>query len=533
MFVEILGELSLQEESVNGVTENVFRRYIFPQYPSFADKLFAFLHRQSKATVGHLGISAFKQQTERFLSLMNDQTILESYVKMYAKECADITPEGLKDLLMVTYQLALDSATGKQQHCTQIHRTIDAVTTSCFHGKEVLSVSYVSNWLWQHCPRLLNGLHRYVVHVFTTAYRNGPALLSEVQSQPHLEPATPVLEQSVQLDGPKPLLPLSHVWLLSGSLPPCYTQTVASPTDGTQALIAKMAGATYPSHWTLLYNSGQHGSGANRFIHHVLGYKGPTLLFLRGVSPEEGGEQPTYCICSAVEWCETHQYWGDEDSMVIELLPNFRIVEKGPKLVYLNTIIRGYPQGVRAGSDPRNPCVDLDKSFQWLKLAGVPYRLDSLEVWGCGDRKSREVQLEIKKWQVKEAERQRVVKMSTSDWLDHPDRYLLELGGRTTYNNAVLNIILMDAINSLIIDDVLNDLVSDIPCKSDTILLCIYNKDWNNKLFYIIEDETLSSVVPSLREQEELIKKVLEVCEQVKCIKSQNSLSKWDRYSSR
>jgi hypothetical protein len=45
----------------------------------------------------------------------------------------------------------------------------------------------------------------------------------------------------------------------------------------------------------------------------------------------------------------------------------------------------------------------------------------------------REQQLDIKKWQVKQAERQRQVKLSASDWVDHPDRYLLELGGRPTY----------------------------------------------------------------------------------------------------
>jgi len=48
----------------------------------------------------------------------------------------------------------------------------------------------------------------------------------------------------------------------------------------------------------------------------------------------------------------------------------------------------------------------------------------------------REKQMEIKKWQVKEAEKQRVVKLSASDWLDHPDRYLLELAGRASYNES-------------------------------------------------------------------------------------------------
>lgn len=48
----------------------------------------------------------------------------------------------------------------------------------------------------------------------------------------------------------------------------------------------------------------------------------------------------------------------------------------------------------------------------------------------------REKQLDIKRWQVKEAEKQRVVKLSSADWIDHPDRYLLELAGRPTYSNA-------------------------------------------------------------------------------------------------
>lgn len=46
----------------------------------------------------------------------------------------------------------------------------------------------------------------------------------------------------------------------------------------------------------------------------------------------------------------------------------------------------------------------------------------------------REQQLELKKWEVKQAEKQRVVKLSSADWADHPDRYLLELGGRQSYN---------------------------------------------------------------------------------------------------
>ncbi|XP_014217821.1 uncharacterized protein LOC106646292, partial [Copidosoma floridanum] len=435
----ILSEISQKEEAVNGITKTVFQKYLFPHYPELANRLFAHLHASSKATTAHLGQSAFKQQAEKFLAIMNDQTVLENYVKMFSDNNEnEVTPNGLRELLMLSYRLAMAGKGGC--YCAQLLNTISAVVTACFHGKDTLSVSFISNWLSVNCPRIVHGMHRYAIHVLTTAYRSGKVLMSNEQSGLHMVPSTPILDQPNHGDLSEALLPISHVWLLSSTLPNCYIKTEEENTknqDGMHALITKMSGTVCPRHWTLLYNSNQHGAGFNRFLHHVLGYKGPTVLFIRGFSDsDERSTYPTYCICSAVEWRESHLYWGNEDSMVIEMLPNYRIIQKGSKLLYLNTSIRGYPQGLRAGTDPRNPCIIIDQAFNEVTFAGVPYRISSIEVWGCGDTKSREKQLEIKKWQVKEAEKQRVVKLSTSEWLDHPDRYLLELAGRPSYNNS-------------------------------------------------------------------------------------------------
>lgn len=156
-----------------------------------------------------------------------------------------------------------------------------------------------------------------------------------------------------------------------------------------QGLISKMSGNPCPRHWTLLYHSDEHGAGANRFLHHVLSYKGPTLTFIKGVGADDEGTNSTFCICSAVEWRETHLYWGNEDSMVLQLLPLFKVIDRGPKCLYLNTSIRGYPQGLRAGCDPKSPVVNVDQSFHSVNFAGVPYKIASIEVWGCGDTKSR------------------------------------------------------------------------------------------------------------------------------------------------
>ena len=45
----------------------------------------------------------------------------------------------------------------------------------------------------------------------------------------------------------------------------------------------------------------------------------------------------------------------------------------------------------------------------------------------------REIQLQIKDWEVKQAEKNRKVKLTAAEWLDHPDRYLLEMAGRESY----------------------------------------------------------------------------------------------------
>jgi len=231
------------------------------------------------------------------------------------------------------------------------------------------------------------------------------------------------------------LLHMSMPWLLAGALPAMYPrpQRAHSPSNSgvglsSQAFLMKLLCAV-PSHWLNLYDSDEIGLGANRFMHHVLAYKGATLCLLK----VEGGS--VFCIGCPNEWKESNHYWGGEDAVLFQLFPKFLMLEKGAKMVYLNTSIRGYPQGLRVGKDPRAPIISINAGFEKLEYRKIPYSLDCIEVWGCGDQASREAQLDVKKWEVKEAERQRNVKLSAADWLDHPDRYLLELAGRPQYNN--------------------------------------------------------------------------------------------------
>lgn len=191
----------------------------------------------------------------------------------------------------------------------------------------------------------------------------GITIVAGQQQKSALELATPVLDNinnpfestSGQKRRSPHLMPLSQAWLLAGALPAIYTrpqQTVVPRTDHQQqrnhselspssptsqpstaglkssvngSLGGSNASTTFmnrllsivPSHWTLLYDSQQHGVGSNRFLHHVLGYRGPTLILLHSKTDE------LFCIAAPGEWRETHLYTGEKECQIMQLLPKY------------------------------------------------------------------------------------------------------------------------------------------------------------------------------------------------------------------
>ncbi|CAG2060747.1 unnamed protein product, partial [Timema podura] len=93
-----------------------------------------------------------------------------------------------------------------------------------------------------------------------------------------LDLSTPVLEREPSFENDdNVMLPLSEVWLLATSLPLLFTKPSEhhSPDNLAAGLtshnfVTKLLGSICPSHWTLLYNSNDHGLGANRFVHNSL-----------------------------------------------------------------------------------------------------------------------------------------------------------------------------------------------------------------------------------------------------------------------
>lgn len=70
------------------------QKYVFPQYPDLGERIFRKMHKLAKAKTKHLGVTAFRQQCEMYLSVLDDALIHEHYVKMFfANGCNATTKE--------------------------------------------------------------------------------------------------------------------------------------------------------------------------------------------------------------------------------------------------------------------------------------------------------------------------------------------------------------------------------------------------------------------------------------------------------
>lgn len=144
-----------------------------------------------------------------------------------------------------------------------------------------------------------------------------------------------------------------------------------------------------------------------------------------------------FVFASAQEWRESMSTpYVDKMGCAAEIRHQFRCLAraKATAWIYYNMgTQRGLKKGLVLGETGEPTLFTLDESFDNATYDSRSLHVLRIEVWGCGTAEERARQLDVKKWQIKEAEKQRVVKLSADDWLDHPDRYLLEMSGRQSY----------------------------------------------------------------------------------------------------
>lgn len=306
----------------------MFQKFLFPQYPHFGEKFFALARRNTETKTAHIPSGAFRSHCEKLMSLLDEERIIAVYVDMFSARVGGETVcgEEVRELLHASYLLSMDHYPDGPRSCLHAPRTLAAVVDGCYNNKTTHSASYVARWLYQQCPRLVLPLHRYVVHALTTRHR-----IATADDLP-LGLPTPVLERDVCSRGD--LLPLSGAWLVAGAAPPLYS----SPRAGPRPSPASMSGRAWlarllcvaPSHWQRLYWSREHGRGSNRFLHHTLGYRGPTVVVVAA------GDRRV-AVCNSREWRDTHRYQGDKDCLLILLAPTY---VHGSLLNYNNCIVK-------------------------------------------------------------------------------------------------------------------------------------------------------------------------------------------------
>lgn len=108
----------------------LLQRCVFPQYPDLGNRFFLRMHKTAKAKTKYLGVTAFRQQCELYLSVLDDALIHEHYVKMFilngsnagtssgggsdsSKEKISeddvllMNMDGLSDLLLTSFRIAI------------------------------------------------------------------------------------------------------------------------------------------------------------------------------------------------------------------------------------------------------------------------------------------------------------------------------------------------------------------------------------------------------------------------------------------
>ena len=90
------------------------------------------MYTSSRAQTKHIGTKAFRQQCERYLAIIDDSTIIETYVKMFSQQNESetlITPLGLKSLFLTCFHLVM-------AHYAPAAAAPSANTTDCGGGGE-------------------------------------------------------------------------------------------------------------------------------------------------------------------------------------------------------------------------------------------------------------------------------------------------------------------------------------------------------------------------------------------------------------
>jgi len=289
---------------------------------------------------------------------------------------------------------------------------IKGLTASCIATKNSISKQEFIQWVQETCPLIFSGFQSWLHYTFT-----GKILKNNLEILPF-----PFESQSNTKILSFPLL-----WLLCSILPSCYLKLenkykIKDDEDAVDDSVKYT--------WNLLYESNEHGLSLNRFKNKVMSYKSPTLMFIQ---LEDGR---LLLIAVDQPWKDSAERYGGPYCNLIEIYPTMQIIEADANMIYLKESSRAILTGLIIGSSSTKPKVIIDTDLSTVKLNYKPvpedHAIEKIEVWGCGGVEAIASQTDLKKWEKKEVEKRRKVKLP-GQW--DTDKTILEMGGVTVSHN--------------------------------------------------------------------------------------------------
>lgn len=349
---------------------------------------------------------------------------LELYFTVFSDGESTMSFTDLVEMFQISKSLALIVNTSDSEDANAEMQTIADVWARSIMGEDSKHVDSTKfcRWAKQNCPRVFDGIHCWIIKKFLDkGYLPGIS----PKGFHHI----PWIDEHATLSYTS--LNTETLWILSTILPTCFLGSVPhtyhSPEQQSTDIDDEKPMERHRE-WELLYDSEQHGQSLNRFKHHSLAYRGPTVTLLRV------GKEELLIVAVDVEWRESSSSWGNSDCRIIQIRPKFQMLRAGPNLIFFNERARGLPSGIVLGQTSR-PCVTLDTSMTSAKLhyqANLsPQTVEKIEVWGCGGRGMKEKQRTQQQWERKQAEKLQKVQRP-GRWDENPDKAILEMAGVTT-----------------------------------------------------------------------------------------------------
>ncbi|CAF1069805.1 unnamed protein product, partial [Didymodactylos carnosus] len=183
----------------------------------------------------------------------------------------------------------------------------------------------------------------------TTTDVSLPAVIQEPVNQKHLIPSSIDLVEEFDHHLPFTFIWYIVIWLTSNKIFPNANND--DPTDVfsqccKQQLMRK------------LYDSDEDGYSIVTLCRHVTNNNGP-LLFMFHCD-----DQRTFSILLEGELLDSNKPYGGPRSQVLQILPNFFIIERGPNCLYWNVHIKTSQLAIRVGQHSFDPRITIDTSLQ-------------------------------------------------------------------------------------------------------------------------------------------------------------------------